>query len=368
MRRQRREKAEDVCVRECDAPTRRSQGARRHGGDRTRLARIVDVTNVCAIVLGVVLGAGCSVTPADRQEHVAAAPSLHEIRVGVELIAAPPDAIAQDGQGRGETSADAPGPPPPFARPRYPTSPPPLDADGARPLSRRQIDALPTTTERFTFRMLHTLVGADGDRLPRELGWSFLLRQMDAVDLANIDPWAEDLDAQDAAALQKIAPDLVSKSVRRALRELPLVRDVELWFQDFKVESLPLSGTWLDGRDEERRELGHLSLRLRSGRDPLQMTYSVQGWRLGVSRDTVRTGFSTPLSDDITLAITSSFNHARDTYDAMAELKFALNARTRLLFTFGNQLHVFPGPALEQFAHEELEGATGAMMYLETIF
>jgi len=237
-----------------------------------------------------------------------------------------------------------------------------------RPLDRREIAALPSASERFTFRMLHTLVGSEGDRLPRELGWGFLLRQMDGVDLRNQDPWTDELHAGDEAAMQEIAPRLLSKALRRGLRELPLVRDVEVWFQDFKIESLPLSGTWLDGRDAERRELGHISLRVRSGHDPVRVTYSVAGWRFGVSSETVGVGFATPLGDGLSFAVSTVFDHARDTYDALAELRFDVDARTRLLLTFGNQVHLFPGPTLEQLQHEEFDDGTGAMIYLETIF
>jgi hypothetical protein len=190
---------------------------------------------------------------------------------------------------------------------------------------------------------------------------------MDAVDRLHSDPWSEERQAADDAALEEIAPRLVGKAFRRALREVPLVRDVEVWFQDFKVESLPLSGTWLDGR-EERRELGHLSLRLQDGSDPLRVTYSVRGWRLGASRETVRAGFSTPLGDGLSFAVTTGFDHAHDQFDAMAELKFAVSARTRLLLTFGNQVHLFPGPTLERNGHKEFDGGTGAMVYVETIF
>ncbi|MEZ5964360.1 MAG: hypothetical protein R3F56_10985 [Planctomycetota bacterium] len=309
-------------------------------------------------------------TGADTIAATAIAPPLHEIRVGVELVATPLESQNQNttdrtpsprrSQGAGTANERE--------RPRLMSVPQPVESRGMRPLSSREIRALPTTPERFTFRILQSLVGADGDRLPRDFGWSYLLRQLDAVDPLGADPWGDDRAAEDAAAMQEIAPHLVSKATRRALRELPLVRDVEVWFQDFKVERLPLSGTWLDGRDEEHRELGHVSLRLRTGSDPLRVTYSVRGWRLGVSRDTVRGGFSTPLGEGLSLAVSSTFDHAGDTFDAMAELKFAVNAQTRLLLTFGNQIHLFPGPTLERRAHDELDGGAGTMVYLETIF
>lgn len=309
--------------------------------------------------------AGCVVhTEEPVQEWEPVAPAL-EIRVGVELIAAdaPPPLASGGDERRGESAPR----PPRRAEIQEELQPPRVATPGFRPLTKRQIAELPTASERVAFRLLHTLVGEDGDRLPRELGWSYLLRQIDAVDRLAGDPWADDREAADDAALQEIAPRLVGKAVRRALREVPIVRDVELWFQDFKVESLPLSGTWLDGR-EERRELGHLSLRLQDGHDPLRVTYSVRGWRIGASRDTVRAGFSAPLGENLSIAVTSTFDHAADKFDAMAELKFAVSARTRLLLTFGNQVHVFPGPTLERAAREEFDGNAGVMAYVETIF
>ncbi len=236
-------------------------------------------------------------------------------------------------------------------------------------MSRRQIAALPTAAERATYRLLHTIVGPDGDRLPRELGWSFLQQRLGAVDMATADAWADPVSADVEDALREIGPGLLRKPLRNALRELPLVRDVELWIEDFKIHNVPTSGAYLDSRDEDRRHYGHVSLRLQgSGSDPLAMTYALQGWRLGGSRDTVRAGYSATLGDGLWLTVGSTFDHVQNRYDAVAELKFDLSARTRLLCTFGNQINLFPGPTLERAARKDLDGGTGVMVYVETIF
>lgn len=315
------------------------------------------------------MASGCVMQPTEEVHARPAAPAMNEIRVGFELIVHGPQR---------DESADAaggqrqdPGSPPRADAARYPRQAPPSEErPSLRPLTRRQISALPSASERFTFRMLHSLVGQEGESLPREFGWSYLLRRMAAVDGLARDPWSadQDQDVADQAAFQEIAPQMVGKSIRRALREIPLVRTVELWFEDFKTESLPLSGTVLDGRDEERRELGHLSLRVRDGNDPLQVTYSVRGWRVGASQDTVRAGFSAPLGDDLSFAVVSTLNHVQNTYDARAEVKFTVDARTRLFLIFGNQVHLFPGPTLERYQNSEFEGGAGAMAYVETIF
>ncbi len=322
----------------------------------------------------VALSPGCVGVQTGDTERVATAPSLHEIRVGVEFVA--PEA-ASDGYDRALDASmtedkQRPGTPAPRRLGDDADSRPTQSSErglSLRPLSRRQIAALPTATERATFRMLHTLVGPDGDRLPRELGWSFLQQRLGAVDAAATDPWTDPVSADVEDALREVGPSLMRKPLRNALREFPLVRDVELWIEDFKIHNVPTSGAYLDSRDEDRRRYGHVSLRLQdNSSDRLSFTYSVQGWRVGASRETVRAGYSALLSDGLWFTVGSTYDHMHDRYDAMAELKFDVSARTRLLCTFGNQINLFPGPALERAARKDLDGGTGAMVYVETIF
>jgi hypothetical protein len=307
---------------------------------------------------------------------------LHEVRVGVELIADDPQLEDREVDRTADDPQHSPSAPGRNAAPSTPRSrqdgivPDPEASVGPserglrlRPLTRRQIAALPTAAERATFRLLHTLAGPDGDRLPRELGWTFMQRQLANVDLGAADPWNEPLPAGIDDALGELVPDLLRKPVRNALRELPIVRDIELQIEDFKIHNVPTSGAWLDSRDEDRRRYGHVSLRLQGrGSDPLSVTYAVHGWRLGASRDTVRAGYSALLGDGLWLTIGSTFDHVAERYDAMAELKFDISARTRLLCTFGNQINLFPGATLDRMARKDLDGGTGAMVYVETIF
>jgi len=331
-------------------------------------------------IFAMLASAGCTLGPPPTVEAIACAPGLQEIRVGVEFVAFDTTAATEAAATRtallpAHDSGQDPKPAPrrtvdetrplPDPEPHVPVE----RGSFMRPLTKKQIAALPTAAERATFRMLQTLVGQDGGRLPRELGWSYLQRRLGETDPFARDPWHEDEDAARDAALQELGPRLVAKPFRNALRELPLVRDVEIWIQDFKVRNVPTSGAWLDSRDEDRRRYGHVSLRLQgdSG-DPLAVTYSLHGWRLGFSRDMVRAGFSTPLGGGWWLALGTTFDHAADTFDALAEIKLDIDARTRLLFVFGNQLNLFPGPTIDRMAHEEFDGGTGAMMYVETLF
>jgi hypothetical protein len=220
-----------------------------------------------------------------------------------------------------------------------------------------------------TLRLLHTLVGRDGDRLPQELGWAFLQRQLSATERSNEDSWTPFLDHDVEGALQEMGPSLLRKPVLNALRELPLACNVELWIEEFKRNHVPTSGAWLDSHDEQARRHGHLSLRFQGdGSDPLAVTYSVHGWRVGTSRDRVRAGFSAPLGDGLWLGVGTEFDHRLDRYDASVQLKFDISARTRMLFTFGNQINVFPGATLERHAHADLADTAGAMVYVETVF
>ena len=328
----------------------------------------------------VLLLAGCAVpvrpTPAVHPRP-APIPSITHIRVGVEILSDDPLT-----PGNGEVSprpasrpANGGGPVAgPTREPERPRDPRDLEPTGSRWLTpdrveRRDLDMVPEVADRITLRVLSGLVGRDGDRLPQALGWSFMQRAAAAFD-ADSD-WADGARlADENDALQDMAMGLVRRPLQHALRELPLVRNFEMELDDFKARNVPTSGAWLDSRAEDRYTTGRLSYRWRlsDGSDPLTVTYALQGWRVGVSRETVRAGFSTRLGDGIDVYLGTTFDHAKDRSTSSTELRVDLSARTRLRLQLATDIDAFPGPDLARQVEGSRHAGPGAMVYVETVF
>lgn len=324
--------------------------------------------------------AGCAVpvrqTPAVHA-RLAPIPSITEIRVGVEILSDDPVA-----PGTGEVSPRPASRPANRSRPvagptresERPRDARELEPTGSRWLTpdrveRRDLDMVPEVADRMTLRFLNGLVGRDGDRLPQALGWSYMQRAAAAFDA---DPdWADgERLADENDALQGMAIGLLRRPLQHALRELPVVRNFEMEIDDFKARNVPTSGAWLDSRAEDRYTTGRLSYRWRlsDGSDPLTVTYALQGWRVGVSRETVRAGFSTSLGDGIDVHVGTTFNHASDHTTTSTELRVDLSARTRLRLHIATDIDAFPGPDLARAVEGSRHAGPGAMVYVETVF
>ncbi len=236
-------------------------------------------------------------------------------------------------------------------------------------VERRDLDLLPDLSDRMTLRFLGTMVGRDGDRLPRALGWSYMQRAAGAFD-QDAD-WADGARlAEENEALQSMALGILRRPFQHALRELPIVRNVEMEVEDFKAQNVPTSGAWLDSRDEDRFSAGRLSFRwhLRDGSDPIAVSYALQGWRLGLSRETVRFGYSTALNDCVDIHISTSFDHEKDATAASGELLVDLTPGTRLRLRVATDIDAFPGADLAREVAGTRDAGPGAMVYVETVF
>lgn len=344
------------------------------------LFRIAVMRLLLRLTPWILLLAGCAVpgrpTPA-FQARSAPIPSITQIRVGVEILSDDPLAPGNGEVSPRPASRPASGGGPvagPTREPERPRDPRDLEPAGSRWLTpdrveRRDLDMVPEVADRVTLRFLHGLVGRAGDRLPQALGWSYMQRAATAFD-ADTD-WADGARlADENDALQGMAIGLLRRPFQHALRELPLVRDIELEVEDFKARNVPTSGAWLDSRAEDRYSAGRLSYRWRlsDGSDPLTVTYALQGWRVGVSRETVRAGFSTRLGDNIDLYLSTTFDHANDRATSSTELRVDLSARTRLRLQLATDIDAFPGPDLARAVEDSQNAGAGAMVYVETVF
>ncbi len=293
-----------------------------------------------------------------------------DIRIGVELISDEGAVAATDWTERARPTPAVPATlsvPSSEEHPRLGVATQP----GLRLITKRDIAALEPGMERVTLRFLQGLSGLDGTRLPRELGWSYLLRQQALDNVQARDAWREEeVAAEFEDVLQELGPRMLSRPTRHALRELPLVADIEWLISDFKIHNVPTSGAYRDSRDEDRRRYGHVSLRWQQtdGSDPLTVAYALEGWRVGASQETLQFGYARPLGDALWFSIGSRFDHSRNRFEASAELSCLLSARTRMLMTIGNEINAFPGPTLTRMQRPEADGDAGLSVYLETIF
>lgn len=335
----------------------------------------------CLLAVGLAALSACTTTTPAPEPAPSLAP-FGDIRIGVELVSsdrgdhALPEAWSEPGHASLPVARVTQAPP--LQPVTQDTEPRPRVADarpnqrpGLRPITRREIAEREPGIERVTLRFMQALTGYDANRLPRELGWGLMLRQQGLDDVAARDFWHEE---QDAAvfedALQELGPRLLSRPTRHALREMPLLADIEQAIADFKIHHVPISGTYRDSRDEDRRRYGHVSLRFQQSNagDPITVAYSLEGWRFGTSQHTLQLGYSQPLGDALWFGVGTRFDHFQDRFEAMAEMTCLLSHRTRMLLTVGNEINAFPGPTVSRLQRPEAEGDAGVSLYVETIF
>jgi len=221
----------------------------------------------------------------------------------------------------------------------------------------------------FTLDFLDHLVGEDQRRLRRELGVPVLgVRHYDQLtyelELAT-NPEAREEEDQ---YLAENAHRVLKRPFRHALKDLPIVRGVELQLEDLKSE-LPTTDAW---QEEHSRgtSWGHFSARVRLTRpeNPLELTWRRKGLRLGANQEVVKVGLDRQILQNVRLGI--HYRHHLDDRDpaVRADLIWNVDSGTVFAVIAGNDLDaVAHGDAYSLF-YDPVGDAPGVLVYTEHIF
>lgn len=288
-------------------------------------------------------------------------PPTFAVRIGVEHL--PPEA-ATEVRPRCEVLSMAPAP---ARRPLREAARP----DRARAAAEQPFLAAATEDPlaREALQFVNDMVEADRRRVEREVGLPFFEFQAVDPDRGPLLNSERDLATDHELWLQANGRTLLQRPLRQMLRRLPLVRDLEVEFEDFRADHVPWTEPYAQAHARERM-LGRISLRVHASdaHDPVEVAWVHSGLLLGSSQQTGKLGFRLPLSEDLRLELRARTDYATEEFGLRLDLTWRASARTSLHAAVGDDMDFLSTSSLYSLFESPMDGAPGLVVYAAHVF
>lgn len=300
--------------------------------------------------------------------HVAALASsgAFVLRIGIEHL--PPDAGTPSDPTPLVESQPRLAPPAPTPAPRSDQR---HEPDAAHrhtwALSVGDLSAIDDPIARETLHFVQDLVDTDLERSRREVTMPFLgVHDYDPAGGPLLDSERELLAAQEEW-IQQRGPSLMRRPLKKLLKRLPFVEQVEVDFADFRGDVLPITRDELaDGRSS----FGRLSMRVRISdlQDPVELAWVVSGLRVGSSQDNGRLSLDLDLSDTIRLELRGRYDYDTDAEHLRADLAYRPSVTTSLHLSIGDDMDFLSTSSIYSLFETPMDGSPGLVLYAVHLF
>ncbi len=326
-------------------------------------------------ILGCLL-AGCAVQPTTSNpvaapvhgagEFVAAAacapPATFALRIGVEhLTATEPDLAPRitTSSVTGVTAVRATEP----ERRGTKARPDQL----ARPL--HEFAATDDPLAREALHFVSDLVDADRRRVARELGLPFFDFPTHDPDRGPLLPSETALQAEHELWLQENGTSLLQRPMRQLLHRLPIARDLELAFEDFRSTHVPMSEPYEQSHGW-RAARGRVSLRVHADdlHDPVEVVWIHAGLRLGSSQEVGKLTFSLPVTERFHVELRGRTIYESGENTLRLDLSYRPSQRTSLHVALGDDMDFLSTSSLYSLFETPMDGSPGIVLYAVHVF
>ncbi|MCA8955933.1 MAG: hypothetical protein KDC87_07655, partial [Planctomycetes bacterium] len=228
-------------------------------------------------------------------------------------------------------------------------------------LGKEAIRATRDPYERVTLRFLAELVGDDRKRVQRTLGAPLLnpLLRPDSHAMSNY------LDERDDADQQRLLTEhgrrMIRRPMRNAVRELPLVHDVETAVREFKEHNV-------DEPQRRSSHFGRISLRARLSSDPLEVAWILGGARIGTSMNYLRTSYTAYLTSNLSLRLRGRYDYRDSEWRLFGSAVYEHSETTSVHALLGNHIDILSGPTSYPGGPQSEEPGQGVLVYVEHHF
>ncbi len=238
------------------------------------------------------------------------------------------------------------------------------DAQHTWSMSASDLAAVDEPIARETVRFVDDMMREDDRAGRRELRRPFLDYQPVDIDGGPL-LWSEEqCEEAHAEWVHANGPSLLRKPARQLLRRLPLVREIELEFEDFRSGNVPLSEPYQAVHGDPRR-LGRLSLRVhaRDLQDPVEVVYILGGVRIGSSQNIGKVSLDWQLSEQVSLQVRASTDYQSREHRLRADLSYWASSTTSLHLCVGDDLDFLSTTSIYSLFDSPMDGSPGILLY-----
>lgn len=287
------------------------------------------------------------------------------LRIGIEHL--PPDERLQ---GPGEPRVETPKAPkalPQFAVDSAPRRREDVDAIRTHVLTSIDLDAIRDPIEREALHFLIDLVRNDQRRVRRTGGNPLLDFYLPDQQRSTLLVGEDLLLADQEEWLQTHGLQLLKQPFRQLLRRLPIARDLEMDFAEFRADYLPLSEPRAAGtggnptRVSVRMHLGDLS-------DPIEVMLSQSGFRIGSSQQIGKIGYQIALTEALGAELRARTDYDTGDVTVRFDLHYQPPGLTSYHLSIGDDMEFLNRSPLYSLLESPIDGAPGIVLYVVHVF
>lgn len=231
-------------------------------------------------------------------------------------------------------------------------------------MSEADLAALDNPVARETVRFVEDLVAADQKRVQLEAGLPFLDWREVPTDRGPLLTSEQVLADLQEEWVHEHGPALLKAPLKKLLRRLPLIQDVEVAIDDFRSDNVPLSEPYCLEHDGSS-DLGRLSLRLHAGnfQDPIEVAYILGGVRIATSQERAKLSIEWPLAQRLRLQFRARTDYANRDYRVRADLIFSPSSSTSLHLAAGDDMDFLATSSIYSMFDTPMDGTNGLVLY-----
>lgn len=328
--------------------------------------------------------AGCVVQPTETDPQPQRAlvanarpvPATTTLRIGLEFLAPEDDRAAAEIRVESTLQARSAVPGTFAERPQEPEVRQKA-SEHARALTRRHtwtidardLAAMPDPVALQTLHFLEDLLDEDRASAEREVRVPFFdWQHHETTDDPMLASEFAQLQARDEW-IHEHGPSLLKRPFKRLLRRTPWAQQVEVAFEDWRSENVPLSAPYQQMHGEQRHS-GRVSLRVRTDdwADPLEISYVRRGVRVGTSQDYCKFSWDLPLAEKLRLEVRTRHNYRDSDYTWRCNLIYQHSPRTSLHLSAGDDLDFLSTSSIFSLFESPMDGQAGVIVYAVHVF
>lgn len=222
---------------------------------------------------------------------------------------------------------------------------------------------------RETVHFVNDLIETDRRRVAREVGLPFFDFHAIDPDRGPLLPSEIQLREDHEEWVHQNGTLLLKRPLRQMLRRLPIVRDLEVEFEDFRSDHVPWTAPY-EANHERRQSLGRISLRVHAGdlRDPVEVVWINSGVRIGSSQGIGKLGYELPLSDKLHLELRGRTEYETGEIGLRLDLAWRRSESTSVHLAVGDDMDFLTTSSLYSLFESPMDGAPGLVLYAVHVF
>jgi hypothetical protein len=235
-------------------------------------------------------------------------------------------------------------------------------------MNAEDLAAIDDPIARETLRFVHDLVEADQRRVRDEVALPFLALEAPDYDRGPLLYSEEALHAAQGEWAQQHGPSLLRRPLKQLLRRLPVVREVELEFDEFRSENVPLSEPYRNVHGD-RSSLGRLSMRVRGDMsDPVEVAWVTSGIRFGTSQDRARMSIAWDLTSTVRFQVRATSEYETHEEDFRVDLAYRPSDWTSVHIAVGDDMDFLSTSSIYSLFETPMDGSAGLVLYAVHVF